>query len=102
MKSRTELQTKLEQILGNDNVYFQPPTSVSLHYPCIVYELARTNVNKADNKRYISFNEYKITHMFKSLKHEKKDQLLDNFTSITHYDRENADGIYHDYFTLYW
>ena len=37
MPSRLNLQTTLETILGSRNVYFQPPESVKLKYPAIVY-----------------------------------------------------------------
>ena len=39
MPSRLELQTLLEEILGSRNVYFQPPESVKMNYPAIVYSL---------------------------------------------------------------
>ena len=37
-KTRLELQSVLEQTLGSRNVYFQPPASVKMKYPAIVYE----------------------------------------------------------------
>ena len=37
MASRLNLQDKLEEVLGSKQVYFQPPESLKLKYPCIVY-----------------------------------------------------------------
>jgi hypothetical protein len=37
MASRLELHTKLEVILGSKNVYYQPPESMIMVYPAIVY-----------------------------------------------------------------
>ena len=39
MASRLDLQTFLEEILESRNVYFQPPESVKMKYPAIVYAL---------------------------------------------------------------
>lgn len=39
MASRLELHEMLCEILGSRNVYFQPPASVSMKYPAIVYNL---------------------------------------------------------------
>ena len=52
MRTRLELQSFLEEILGSRNVYFQPPTSFKMEYPAIVY--ARKNIINtfADNNVY--------------------------------------------------
>ena len=39
MKSRLELHTELCNVLGSKNVYFQPPESIRMKYPAIVYDL---------------------------------------------------------------
>ena len=49
MASRPELQTKLEELLGNRNVYYQPPESVKIEYPAIVYSKIRIDTRSADN-----------------------------------------------------
>lgn len=38
-KSRIDLQYLLENILGSRHVYFQPPETVKMNYPAIVYSL---------------------------------------------------------------
>lgn len=102
MASRLELQNELEKILGSEEVHFQPPSSVSLRYPCIVYELDNTYTAPADNKKYIRFNRYTITHIYKSITNSLKDVILDSFQLISHDDERIIDGLYHDYFTLYY
>ena len=37
MATRLQLQAQLEEMLGSRNVYYQPPESVKLEYPAIVY-----------------------------------------------------------------
>ena len=34
---RLELQDLLETVLGSQYVYFQPPATLRMRYPCIVY-----------------------------------------------------------------
>lgn len=102
MASRPELQEELEEILGSKNVYFQPPASVHIKYPCIIFELSNTDVKRADNKAFIKTNRYHLKHMFKSLEKEKKDALLEHFMMISHDNRMIVDGLYNDDFTLYY
>ena len=39
MGKRVDLQALLETTLGSEHVYFQPPESVKMEYPCIIYSL---------------------------------------------------------------
>lgn len=109
MRSRQKLQSELEGLLGTDHlpaekrrVYFQPPSGTKIEYPCIIFELSRTDVQPADNSKFIKYNEYHVKHMFKSLKNEIKDKLLDNFHHISHDTRFISNSIYNDEFTLYY
>ena len=57
MGRRLEFQEVLQSLIGirpdgKKNVYFQPPSSVKMNYPCIVYSLSRISVKKANNKLY--------------------------------------------------
>jgi hypothetical protein len=61
MSSRLELQTLLEEILGSRNVYFQPPESVKMKYPAIVYGLEDIENTFANDGVYLSKRKYLIT-----------------------------------------
>lgn len=61
MESRVLLGQKLRQILGSDNVYFQPPSNVKLHYDAIVYKISADNVLYADDKLYHRLKCYDVT-----------------------------------------
>lgn len=63
MGSRLNLQRELEELLGTRNVYFQPPPSMSMKFPCIVYERARLNTQFADNNPYKVDKVYYITYI---------------------------------------
>lgn len=61
MRSRLELHEILCDILGSRNVYFQPPTNVSMRYPAIVYNLSDIENKHADDGVYSFTNQYQIT-----------------------------------------
>jgi hypothetical protein len=61
MASRLELQTLLEGVIGNTNVYFQPPPDYQMSYPCIVYNRSDIRASHGDNRPYKLQNEYTIT-----------------------------------------
>lgn len=59
MGLRLDLHTVL---LGlSDNVYFQPPPSVQMEYPCIVYHRSDRVINHANNKPYKHVKGYEVT-----------------------------------------
>lgn len=60
MASRLELQTLLEETLGSRNVYFQPPESVKMKYPAIVYSLNNIENTFANNSVYAQQTSYEI------------------------------------------
>lgn len=60
-RDRLELHDQLVKILGSTNVYFQPPSSVVLRYPCIIYSLDTIDVFHAQNKRYLGMRRYMVT-----------------------------------------
>ena len=59
MPSRLELQAELLKFLPN--VYFQPPPSITMKYPCIIYNKTGRNRHFADDVIYLSQQGYQIT-----------------------------------------
>ena len=102
MKSRIELQEKLEKVLGSSNVYFQPPSNIKMKYPAFVYELSGEHVNKANNKRYIIYNKYTLTHIYQSVRNDLKEVIMNAFDFVEYDRRLVADGLYQDVYTIYW
>lgn len=54
MNSRIDLHEELRAILGSGFVYFQPPESVKMIYPCIVYALDLMDMKYADDRPYLN------------------------------------------------
>lgn len=61
MAPRLELHNILKGILGSDHVYFQPPESVQMQYPAIVYERDTARTQFADNVPHRFTLRYKVT-----------------------------------------
>ncbi len=100
MAQRLELQALLVKILGSDNVYFQPPASIKMQYPCIIYNRDYTETTFADNKPYINKRRYQVTVVDAnpdSNIHEKVAAL-----PLCSYDRfYTADNLNHDVYNLF-
>lgn len=61
MPSRLELHSLLCEILSSKNVYFQPPESIKMSYPAIVYSLNDVSVKYANNEPYTIRRSYLLT-----------------------------------------
>lgn len=100
MKTRAEIQELLEDVLGSNNVYFQPPTNTSIKYPCIVYEFKRFNIQPADNKPYVVSGRWEIHHMYKNPKHDLKEKFVFGVPFCRFDRRIVTDGVYNDYYVI--
>ena len=100
MASRLKLQTKLEELLEMKHVYYQPPESLKLEYPAIVY--SRDNIDKksADDTAYLLKNSYEIIVIDKKPDNPVIGKLL--ALPMCRYDRTyKSDNLNHDVLTLY-
>ena len=101
MERRLQLQTKLEEILGSSNVYFQPPENIKLRYPCIRFELAGIDTLRADDILYGSKSRYTVTLIDPDPDSEYIDKILALQYCVL--DRPYmADDLNHYVFTLYY
>lgn len=102
MASRLELQTKLEEILGNRSVYYQPPSTIQMEYPAIVYSKVDIRTTHANNAMYSKMNQYTLIVIDKKPDNPVVDKLLKEFTYCS-YDRQyKSDNLNHDVLTLYY
>ena len=52
-----------EVVEEEPHVYFQPPESVKMQYPCFVYHLANDNVIRSNDKPYLHKEVYDVTYI---------------------------------------
>lgn len=100
MPSRLELQTLLENILGSRNVYFQPPESVKMKYPAIVYGLDDIENSFADDGVYLSKKRYLVT----VIDEDPDSPIVDKVAALPtcRFNRRfQSDNLNHDVFILY-
>lgn len=98
---RLELDARLRRILGSDNVYFEPPASLRMKYPCIRYSRSRIDTVHADNKVYLANRRYDIIAIYQDPDSDLSDRILFNEEGLTlsNERRYVADGLHHDVFT---
>ena len=99
MGSRLNLHEELCNLLGNRNVYFQPPPSLIMKYPCIVYERARLNTTFADNLPYKIDKVYYVTFIDSDPDSDIPDKLS-HFPQTVFNRHYVADNLYHDQFRI--
>lgn len=100
MGSRLELHEELCVILGTRNVYFQPPSSVVMKYPAIVYSRRRIDNTSANNNVYKQDDSYELT----VIDQDPDSDIVRKISKLPmcRHDRHfKNDGLNHDTFTLY-
>lgn len=96
MASRLLLHDELKELLGTNEVHFQPPESKKLVYPCIVYNRGRDKNLRADNKQYHRFDYYNLTYLTR----DPDDEMINKITS--HFQSCSLVGTNHkDYLNMY-
>lgn len=101
-EKRLELHAKLKEILGSDFVYYQPPGTKKMSYPCIRYERDRGQHTYADNRTYIYRQAYQLTYIDPNPDNDMMEKLIDNFEEINFNRHYVADNLNHDVFVLYY
>lgn len=107
MASRLELHDEFIDILGTKDspesrVYFQPPPSVQMKYPCIRYSKGVPDVKRANNKIYNHTNKYEVIVIDYDPDSEIPDKILHHFR-MCRFDRSYiADNLNHTVLTIYY
>lgn len=105
MRPRLELHEILVGIAAEfgipaSRVYYQPPATIKMGYPCIVYSRYRTRTRHADDNPYTLLRQYTITVVDKNPDTEIPDRIAllpmcswsRNFTN---------DNLYHYVYDIY-
>ncbi|MBO7631108.1 MAG: hypothetical protein J6S78_02110 [Lachnospiraceae bacterium] len=100
MRTRLELQQAFEDILGTRNVYFEPPATIRMNYPAIVYERSKIRSDYAGNRRYKTERVYDAVLIGRDPDSAFLEPLLE--LPYCSYDRHYVqDNLHHDAFTIY-
>lgn len=101
MNSRLKLHELLCEALGSMQVYFQPPETVKMKYPAIVYSRNNISNRHANDDVYMQSPSYSITVIDKNPDSDIVDKvsLLPRCRFDRHY---TSDNLNHDTFTIYY
>lgn len=97
MATRLELHDKLLALC--ENVYYQPPETIKMAYPCIIYKLSRDDLLHADDSVYHRGKQYSIMIVDRNPDSTLPDAFSDTFNAgmERHY---TADNLHHYIYTI--
>lgn len=91
----------LEDILGSRNVYYQPPSSIKLNYPAIIYSRSDIPNRFADDKVYKQDRVYELT----VIDYNPDSEIVSKVSQLPmcRFSRHfTSDNLNHDVFILYY
>ena len=107
MSRRMELQALLTTLMepyaqyGLSCVFYQPPATIKMPYPCIVYRLDNIDTDFADNNPYKHMDRYLLTLIDK----DPDSKIVDSIKMLPActFDRYySADNLHHFAFRMYY
>ena len=102
MGQRQDLHQVLKSLFTDTpHVYFQPPASVTLVYPCIVYKLDEMPAIHADNQPYHWDHRYQLT----VIDRDPDSQLRERVASVRSCKMIRgfeSDNLHHFVFSIYY
>lgn len=101
MSARDDLQEILDSLLPEGKrAYFDPPSSLKMEYPCIVYNRSFVKIDHADNAPYLSKKRYQITIVDQDPDSDIPDKV--GALSTASFDRHYvAENLHHDVYNLF-
>lgn len=97
---RLQLHNVLVGILGTTQVYFQPPESLRIDYPCIIYKRDYIDTVFADNSVYSRKKRYQVTIIDRDPDSDIPDKVAQ--LPLCLFDRFFvADNLNHDVYNIY-
>lgn len=100
-KTRIDFQHFLESFSGTENVYFQPPPSLRMTYPAIVYTISKIENLPANDMVYAQHRAYDVTIIDKN----PDSEIAYNFSllPLCRFNRRfSSDNLNHFVYTIYY
>lgn len=102
MASRLKLHEELCELLGNENVYYNPPESLKMSYPCIRYNLSGMDHKHANDRIYNSTNRYELIVIDHDPDSDIPNRILSHF-QMCRFDRKYvSNNLNHFAITIYY
>lgn len=100
-KTREVLHNRLISVIGVKNAYFQPPATLKMQYPCIIYSVLAFESVFADNKNYLTDTAYNVIYVTKNPDNDVYYRMLNGFDKCTFVNYYIFDNLHHYKFKLY-
>lgn len=98
-----DIRDILYTIHDTKNVYYNPPSSIQMKFPCFRFEMNNTDIKYADNVSYMRTKRWTITYISRDV--EDIDpvikEMLDAFKYCTQETQFKSDNLQHVVFNLY-
>lgn len=98
---REDLHDILVDCLGSEYVYFQPPESIQLTYPCIIYKRKYQDIRHANCLPY----DKRMQYIIQIIDPDPDSTIIDKISSLptakfeTHFTKDNLN---HDIYNIYY
>lgn len=99
--SRLDLHEKLCDLLGNRNVYYDPPESVKMQYDAIRYARKKIENTFANSSVYKQDNCYELIAIYQDADSDLPEKLS-KLPMCSHDRHYVSNNLHHDVFTLYY
>lgn len=98
-----DVRDKLYLVNNTQNVYYDPPDSIRMEYPCFRFENNNYDVTHADNKAYIKKPRWTVTYITRDVEEIEivTDQMLNIFMYCNFDTSFRSDNLEHAVFNLY-
>ena len=98
-----ELRDKLYLVHNTENVYYDPPTGITMEFPCFRFELNNYDIRRADNKAYAMKPRWAVTYITRDIEEieDVAKEMLDIFQYCNFDTSYRADNLQHAVFNLY-
>lgn len=101
VERRHELHNILKEVMDGNMVVFEPPESVKLVYPCLIYHRDHIDIRNASDRPYKTKRSYRVTIIDRDPDSIFPDRLIENFDMIKYNQHYEYDNLSHDVFTIY-
>ena len=111
MERRILLHEELEDLLASDvatmpdgtlAIVFQPPETIKLKYPCVIYEIDDRSFRHADDRTYQLRPRYSVLVIDPDPDSQIANKIQMHFPMCRPERRYTSDNLYHDSLTLYY
>lgn len=100
--SRLSLHTEITEGLNIKNAYFQPPATIKMKYPCMIYSLSNASILHADDVTYLYTRRYQLTYVTPNPDDSKIDEIPHYFKMCSFVRHFVSDNLNHYIYDLYY